>query len=320
MAHSKSIIPVFLRQPLTMESFKRRKPKIHQIRMRLTSAGWGLAGLIVVEFLLSVNFSNNLIFAMTFFLVSIALIGWYHSRTNLMKLKLSDWKTSPVFAGQEALYALNIENSSGSVHHSLRPVAKGSSYAREFHLAERELKETTLRRSAPTRGLLSPIDTNITSSFPLGIFETRLCAGTLPECLVYPTPSGNQPLPDNTSGSNAHLKVESGSYTDMRRYAPGDPLSRISWKAFARFDELYTKEFDGGSGQPALWIRWEDVRATGVEEKLSQLCRWVLDAHKKNCDYGLELPTKTFAPANEEAHLRECLMSLALYGEVESQK
>jgi uncharacterized protein (DUF58 family) len=319
MDQTKSFIPTFLRKPVKFSDLKRRQPKIHQIRMGLTAAGCGLIALIVVEFLLSVNFSNNLIFAMTFLLVSIALIGLYHSRVNLMKIRIGDWKSSPVFAGQQALYTLSINNSSNSNRHSLRPVAAGIDQQKEFHLKAREQKEISLRRPAPTRGFLEPLGADICSSFPLGIFKARLHSGELPECLVYPAPAGNQPLPDSTAGTNAHLKVESGSYTDMRRYAPGDPLSRISWKAFARFDELYTKEFDGAAGQPALWIRWDDVKAAGMEEKLSQLCRWVLDAHKKNCDYGLELPGKTFGPAIEETHLRECLRGLALYGEPESQ-
>jgi len=319
MTKTKSYTPAFLSQPVSLASFRRKKPGLHQIRMRLTPAGWGLLALIVVEFLLSVNFSNNLIFAMTFLLVSIALIGWYYSRMNLTKIKLSDWKCSPVFAGQEALYTLGIENRSSTVRHSLRPVATGSTQSKEFHLSGKQVAETSLRRPTLVRGLLDSLDTDISSHFPLGIFGTRLHAGPLPELLVYPAPTGNQVLPDNTAGSNAHLRVESGSYTDMRRYAPGDPLSRISWKAFARFDELYTKEFDGAAGQPALWIRWQDVHAPGVEEKLSQLCRWVLDAHKKHCDYGLELPGKTFGPACEESHLRECLSALALYGGSDSQ-
>ena len=319
MAQTKSFIPAFLRQPVTLASLRRKKSKLLQIRMRLTPAGWGLLGLIVVEFLLSVNFSNNLIFAMTFLLVSIALIGWYYSRINLIKLKISDWKSTPVFAGQQAQYTLNIENKTGTVRHSLRPIAKDIPLSQKFHLSGGEYTETTLRRPAIARGLLDTIDTDISSNFPLGIFESRLNSGLLPECLVYPAPTGTQPLPETTAGSNSHLRVESGSYTDMRRYCPGDPLSKISWRAFARFDELYTKEFDGAAGLPALWIRWNDVHAPDVEEKLSQLCRWVLDAHKKHCDYGLELPTGKLGPASEEAHLRECLRALALYGFSESQ-
>lgn len=313
MVQSKTASPAPLRQPVRRSAFKLRRLKLLQIRMRLAPAGWGLLGLIVVEFLLSVNFSNNLIFAMTFLLVSITLIGWYHSRTNLSRMIVSDWKSVPAFVGQKAQYSLSLTSKSDAARHGLHLWANGATSSAEFHLAAGEQTECKLYRPTTQRGILATTDAALCSSFPLGIFTGRMHTGSLPTCLVYPAPSGNQPLPDNTTGHNAHLKLESGTYTDMRRYSPGDSLSRISWQAFARFDELYTKEFDGGTGQPALWIRWDDVQVTGVEEKLSQLCRWLLDAHKKHCEYGLELPSQKISPAGEESHLRECLKALALY-------
>jgi uncharacterized protein (DUF58 family) len=87
----------------------------------------------------------------------------------------------------------------------------------------------------------------------------------------------------------------------------------------ARFDELYTKEFDGARGRPALWLRWEDVRAAGTERKLSQLCRWILDAHKQNREYGLEIPGAVIEPSSGEVHRFACLTALALYGEPENK-
>jgi uncharacterized protein (DUF58 family) len=296
-------------------SFKRSEPVRMKVRTRLTPSGWGFLGLIFCSFLMAVNFSNNLIFAMTFLLVSIALVGWYHTRANVGGLVLADWRSTPVFAGQKAIYRLTVENRARNGRHGLKATSRGGADEEERHLAAGEQVEMILHRSAPARGILKSIPVDIRSCFPLGIFEGRMAAGPLPECMVYPTPSGEQPIPDRPVGRQAHLLSESGTYTDMRRYSPGDPLSRISWKALARLDELYTKEFDGAQGQPALWLCWDDVRASGVEQKLSQLCRWVLDAHRQNREYGLEIPGTMIEPASEDAHLRNCLRALALYGE-----
>jgi uncharacterized protein (DUF58 family) len=264
---------------------------------------------------MSVNFSNNLIFIMTFLLVSIALVGWYHTRINVHGLVLSDWRTTPVFAGQRAIYRLSVENRSGSGRHGLLAVSAGAAGGGEMHLAGKGQEELRLERAAAVRGRIKPAPATVRSCFPLGLFEARMATKGLPESLVYPRPAGDQALPEQAAGRQAHLTAESGTYTDMRRYAPGDPLSRISWKAFARFDELYTKEFDGAQGQPALWLRWSDVKAAEPEQKLSQLCRWALDLHKQNKEYGLELPGTKINPASEETHLSRCLQALALYGE-----
>ena len=91
-------------------------------------------------------------------------------------------------------------------------------------------------------------------------------------------------------------------------------MSRIDWRAMARFDELYTKQFDGARGKPALWFSPDDVRVQGLEEKLSQLCRWILDAKKQNREYGLRLSGVSIGPGSDENHFRECLSALALYG------
>ncbi len=285
-----------------------------KMRMRLAPAGWGFLGLIGCGFLLSINFSNNLIFAMTFLLIAIALVGWYFTRVNLCGLAPADWRAEPVFAGQTAVFRLQVENRAAQARHGLRVHASSAQGGGEQSLAPGDRAEMALRRLAPRRGRLPRLAVAMHSVFPLGLFEARLAGGELPVCLVYPSPLGAQPLPDQQSNRNAHQLKESGSYTDMRRYAPGDPLSRISWKALARFDELYTKEFDGAQGQTALWLRWSDVRASAVEDKLSQLCRWVLEAHRLGREYGLELPGTVIAPAGEEIHLRRCLEALALYG------
>lgn len=282
-------------------------------RVRLTGAGVGFLVMVLCGFLLSVNFSNNLIFAMTFLLVAIALIGWYHTRLNIKGLAVSDWRGTPVFAGQPLVFTARVENKGKRFRHGLQARAASMGLSEELQLGKETKIDLVLSCPPQPRGLSRSARVFIGSRFPLGLFEGRLWTGSLPQCLIYPKPAGNQPLPDNVSGSQAHRNKESGTYTDMRRYSPGDPLSRISWRAFARFDELYTKEFDGAQGLPALWLRWDAVRAGCVEEKLSQLCRWVVDACKQNREYGMELPGILLEPAGDERHYRRCLEILATY-------
>ncbi|MFG0251198.1 MAG: DUF58 domain-containing protein [Phycisphaeraceae bacterium JB051] len=254
---------------------------------------------------------------MTFLLMAVAMVGWYHTRMNLKGLVVSDWKAQPVFAGQDAVYRMNIQNDASRNRHGILPISKSGSQGSECHLVSGEQTELVLKRPAKKRGTLKPIAASIGSCFPLGIFQAKLSTADLPECMVYPKPAGNQPLPDKPIGKQAHLQAESGTFTDMRRYSPGDPMSRIHWQAMARFDELYTKEFDGAQGRPALWLRWDDVQATGVEEKLSQLCQWILEAHAQNREYGLEIPGSSIEPTDGSSHMHRCLSALATYGESE---
>lgn len=287
------------------------------IALRLTGSGVGFLALMFCAFLISVNFSNNLIFAMTFLLLAIALLAAYHTWNNMRGLKLGEWSCTPVFAGQKVAYHLAVSNDSVGTSHGIYASSKSVSDAKEFHMAKGENCQVSLEFEAPQRGRLASQKTMLLSCFPFGIFRAKRVAGYLPECLVYPSPKGQQALSDKSVGYEAHLREESGSFKDIRRYSPGDSMSHIHWQAFAKFDEVYTKEFDGAEGEPAMYLRWDDVLANGVEEKLSQLCRWVLDLNKQNREYALLMPNCTIEPASGELQLRRCLEALALYGEEE---
>lgn len=301
----------------TTISFKTKDPVPGKVGTRPTPSGYGFFCLVIAGFLLSINFSNNLIFAMTFLLISIALVGWYDTRKNVSCILFGEWDAEPVFAGQNAQYRIFVENRSGRDIHGIKALSSTHREKGENHLSKGEQREVFLGIPAPERGWVTPGSARLESTFPLGILKAYINTAKLPSCMVYPKPEGEQPMVEKNLGSQAHLKAESGTYTDMRRYAPGDPLSRISWKAFAKFDVLYTKEFDGARGDTAMWIRYEDVDVPGVEEKLSQVCLWVLKAHEQNKEFGLELPGTRIEPDGGKAHLKECLAALAFFGDPE---
>ncbi len=304
---------------LARSGFRRNRGGVGRLKLRLAAAGWGFVGLVLCGFLMSVNFSNNLIFAMTFLLLGIALVGGWQTGRNLVGLSQGDWRSDPVFAGESVVYRLNLHNPSRMARLGVMAAIQGERDGKAYTLAALDAIELELRRPTTHRGRLEQAAAVLTSRFPIGLIEARLSCGRLPECWVYPAPRGDQRLPEHAQGQQAHQRHESGNFTEMRRYAPGDPPSRIAWQALARTDEIYTKEFDGAEGQPALWLSWDAVAASGVENKLSQLCRWVLDAQRAGREYGLDIPGVRIDPAADESHQRRCLQALALY-EIEVER
>jgi len=285
-----------------------------RLRTRLSAAGWGFLVLLLCGFLMSINFSNNLIFAMTFLLAGIAAVGWWRTRVNLRGLRPSDWRGEAVFAGQSVTYHLALENPTPIERYDIRSAGPGLASGAARFVPARGQAELICTRPAAERGLLPARPMVLESRFPLGLFRATLETGSLPETLVYPAPAGVQPLPAHAPDKHAHLRREAGSFTDLRRYAPGDPVARLDWRALARCDALYTREFDGAEGLSALWLDWDAVRAADPEARLSQLCRWVQDAHRQGREYGLAVGATRLAPAAGEAHRRRCLRALALYG------
>ncbi|MGZ8199771.1 MAG: DUF58 domain-containing protein, partial [Methylosarcina sp.] len=135
------------------------------------------------------------------------------------------------------------------------------------------------------------------------------------KALVYPKPSKlHMPFPETAS---AHAQEGSGRKGDddfygFREYHAGDSRKRIHWKAFAKGQGLFSKHYAGES-PVQVWLNYEDAPGQNVEERLSQLCRWVIDADEAGIAYGFSLPGLRLASDCGERHRQKCLEALALF-------
>jgi uncharacterized protein (DUF58 family) len=98
----------------------------------------------------------------------------------------------------------------------------------------------------------------------------------------------------------------------LRPFEAGDSLRRIAWKAYARGQGLHTKQY-AGTDVVSHVFDWDSLPALETEARLSQLCRWVLDAHECGEAFGLRLPGTRIEPNVGTAHLERCLNALALF-------
>ena len=94
-------------------------------------------------------------------------------------------------------------------------------------------------------------------------------------------------------------------------------MKRIYWKAMAKEQGLYTKVYSGAQTS-IVWLEWSRTPGGSVEERLSQLCRWVLDAEQSGFSYGLRLPSNRLNPDYGETHRAHCLKALALFGRADN--
>jgi uncharacterized protein (DUF58 family) len=92
----------------------------------------------------------------------------------------------------------------------------------------------------------------------------------------------------------------------------GDSPRHVAWKAYARSGELLSKQFSGADTS-SQWFEFDQVVARDIEERLSILTRWILDADRTQRDYGLRMPGHEFSPAHGEGHRHRCLEALAFF-------
>ena len=133
--------------------------------------------------------------------------------------------------------------------------------------------------------------------------------------LVFPPPATNPPEPPPTMAAHGHRQHDARGEEDfagLRKYQAGDSPRHVAWKAFARSGQLLSKQF-AGADTSSQWFDFNDLPVADVEERLSILTRWIIDADRSLEDYGLRMPAEEFPPTHGDAPRRACLEALALF-------
>lgn len=281
-----------------------------------TRQGLLFAGVILLMLTGSVNYDLSLGFVLAFLLGAAGIQTMLHTFRNLAHLRITAGRVQPVFAGETAIFRLNIQNTTRADRYSIGVTANGIS-ADYIDVPADSMVVAQVPVQASQRGWLRPGRMTLFTRFPVGLFRAWSYAEPDVSCLVYPVPAKpGLPLPAPVAGEGEGGLAGQGQdeFTGLRSYRPGDSPRHIAWKAVARDDTLLTKQF-AGRANAELWLSWDALPPPmTVEQRLSHLTRWVLDADACGMSYGLRLPGTTLPLAGGPAHLAECLRTLALHG------
>lgn len=281
-----------------------------------TGAGLAFAALLLVLLLVAMNYNNSMVFAFTFLLGGIGANAMWQTHRNLLGLCVTLLPCGEIFAQGQGALRLQIEPS-GRPRRALEIALDARGTQREAtELTAATATRAVLALPELRRGLQPLPAVRIATRYPLGLFRAWTLLPYGDRVLVYPRPAPHAPpLPSAPADAGGNLGVEADEtdFDGLRPYRPSDPPRRIAWRASARSGELLSREPHAGGVAPA-WLAWDALPGRAVEERLSILCRWVLDADRLGLRYGLRLPRSSLAPSQGPAHRRRCLRLLALYG------
>ena len=276
----------------------------------------GLIYALLLLFLLlgSINYAKSLGYMLTFLLAALGIVGMLTTWRNLAGLSLRGLGAAPVFAGQEAVFLVQLENPSSDQRYA---ISTGSHQqpGDTVDILPGALSTLKIRQPTRTRGYIDPGKIRIETEFPLGLFVAWTWIDLSMQCLVYPAPAMNAPyraLMTEQSGEEESDGVGLEDFAGLKKFQPGESWRRISWKAAARLDELYIKEFSGGQPEQQ-WIDWQGIDEPSLEIRLSMMVRLVIEAQQAGRHYGMRLPTIEIPPSNGPDHQHRCLKALALY-------
>ncbi len=285
-----------------------------------TREGMLFCGLLVICLLTGINYQNSVIYLFTFILGAVFYGTILQTFQNLDGLRVSVISLGQGVAGEPLPVALRLTAPDGSMRPALNLSFDEGVVART--VVEGHRNDAIVLSMVPVRrGRVVCPRIRLETDFPFGLI--RVWTWIRPASTGVATPRPVQPPAHVMSGESEEegeaLVRRSPGDTDtlLRPYRAGDSLKRVNWKLFARTGQMVVSDWDAPSGDPR-WLNWDDFPGVDPELRLSYLAWRVEDCAAKQAPWGLAIPGVRLEPDLGDAHRRESLRALGLYGESES--
>jgi uncharacterized protein (DUF58 family) len=258
------------------------------------------------------------VYVLFFALTAVFLVSIPHTLMNLGGVAITPESARPGFAGQEISLSVAITNRSRATRHGIDVVLSGARRERKRidYIPAGKAARVALRFPVERRGEYKIGTLSLTSVYPLGFVRALKRFAASQTYVVYPKPSGDSQLPlsraRSAHGYPAADIGEGDDFAGLRAYVHGESQRHIDWKAVARGQPLMTKQF-AAEAEGSVYLDFFALRFPDVEDRLSQLALWVVEAERARRPYGLCLPTVEIPPAIGQSHFHQCLRALSLF-------
>jgi uncharacterized protein (DUF58 family) len=283
-----------------------------------TASFGGLLFVLVAMWYAASSQNSAAAYLLLFALTAVFLVSIPHTLINLAGVTITLEAVKPAFAGQEVSLPVEIMNGSRATRLgiSVTPSRSDRERKRVDRIPASKAARVTLRFPARRRGEHKIGTLCLTSVYPFGFIRVLKKFATSQTYVVYPKPAGDLQLPVSSarlSHSRSQADIGEGDdFAGVRAYVPGEPQRHIDWKAVARGQPLMTKQFTA-EAQGFVYLDFSALRFTDVEDRLSQLALWVIEAERARLLYGLRLPGIEIAPAVGESHFHQCMRALSRF-------
>ena len=292
-----------------------RSITLNQQRIFIFPSRAGLAFLVTlgVILLVAINYQTNMVFAMTFLMLSAFVVTILHTFANFSGLSITAVKAYPTFAGSTARFDIKVSRQNDKHYYDIA-LQWPQSEVSTVSLDDVGAVTVSLHLPAQKRGLLVPPRLLVETYYPLGLLRCWTWLALDIEAVVYPKPVPSDwqtAYTGDTEDGEAAISAGSDDFYAFKNYQPGDPLKHIAWKPFAKGQPLQTKQFAAYREQ-RYWLDWQAFSGD-KEARLSAMCYWALQLEKKHDEYGVRLPGIEIAPDSGELHRDHVLRALALF-------
>ncbi|PYE38974.1 DUF58 domain-containing protein [Psychrobacter fozii] len=333
-----SLLPKALTVPIKSKLsrwFASRAPKTDSATLNLRNVyiffsreGMLFAVLLIITFIAGINYGNNLVLGLCFYLISIWLISFHVTFAHISGLKVHLLEVTMAEAGTPVWVTLQLRSESRQPRRQLLfgfedvdNKVKSSMDIPSSVLVTRLQGEQIIRLPVQTnaRGQFELPRLRIKTVYPLGIMKAWSYVYFSRTAWVYPKPEAFDWETQYAIASLEDLPI-GGQYRqgqdDFERldnYIEGESLARVSWGHVARGQGMLTKHFADPIGHEQT-LDYADMPAAQHEQKLSQLAYGAMTLGQLGVPFNMCLPNDspfvtTMGEGDEFA--QDCLLRLA---------
>ncbi len=278
-----------------------------------TASGLVYGAMLATMLAGSMNYNNNLGFALTFLLAGVGIVAIYHTHRTLAGLRLNYLGAEPVFAGDPLDVRFTLANDAAQAREEIFLDWPGSGEV-AGGMGPLDSRTVALPLATARRGPLALPPLRLGTRAPLGLTRAWTWVHLEERPIVYPRPvaravTNRQPEAVRPAAGTSGRGDD--DFAGLRAYQSGDSPRRIAWKSYARSGELLVREYRGGSDDEPLWIDWDALPASDTETRVARLARLVIDAFEAGRTWGLRVPGMQVEPDSGREQMHRCLRCLA---------
>jgi uncharacterized protein (DUF58 family) len=287
------------------------KLKHDTIYVSPSKSGLGFLGIAVLNFILGINYQNNLILAVSYLMFVLLLMCLIYAFSNFNGLEIEVAAIKDDFEDKRPSVTFKIENQKQRYDIQIEHIeTKEKSILKRIKNNEFLDVFLPVKRGKHTLGRFK-----IITHYPFGLVTIWSYLISEKHVYAYPTQIETE-LPKDSfiiseKGEKAlddHALAE--DFNELKSYREGMSIHRISWRHFAKNKELLVKDYQSPDKSASYGFDFDKVSGT-KEDKLSQLSFLIVQAEIEQQSYALKLPNRLITLSQGNSHKKQCLEALS---------
>lgn len=274
-------------------------------RVRPTYFGWTLLVLILLSWLMAVNYSNNLLYAVVCLWLSLLAASLLLVWLSFRQVRILGWQHQELFAGLPNPVRLSFDRAG-----FVGQLFVGQLLAGQLLVGHDKLQQECLWRCVPARpGRQSLQAPALCATDALGLWQVSRPLPALTGRMVFAQPIAHLPLDPKRLGVSRHQEPD--DIAGLRDYQSGDAWRHIDWKASARRGGLVSRQWQGEQSADLYALRWQALETLSPRQRQETLSAWVINLFERQQDWSLQLPGVTLGVACGWQHRQQSLGAIA---------